>query len=139
MTNSNGCGYNRELRVHHVSSALVAEEYLPEHPEDGTVPSVRVDLALGYNDKHSKFFGSLQKHHHGPLGPLKGKRKDLLTCVPVEVKTASGLTVYSEAQLFVFASAMLQVVEKELSTQPKKTNQEPPVVVALSVHDHLWQ
>ena len=116
----------------------MAEEYLPVHPEY-RVQGVKVDFALGYYDTQSEIPGSLQEHHRTPLCPLKGKKDDFLTCVPVEVKTASGLTVYSEAQLFVFASAMLQVVEKELSTQPEKTNQEPPVVVALSVHDHLWQ
>ena len=116
----------------------MAEEYLPVHPEY-RVQGVKVDFALGYYDTQSEIPGSLQEHHRTPLCPLKGKKDDFLTCVPVEVKTGAGPTKNREVQLFIFGSAMLQVVEKWLSAQPNKTHQEPPVVVALSIHNHLWQ
>lgn len=118
---------------------------------------MKIGFALGYDGMGSETLCNIRKSKGDPLCPLKGKQnmRRFLTCVPLEVKTLAGNWMYSEARLFVFSSAVLQVVEKWISTQPtgsnqvqpKKSNrkqskgskQEAPIMVALSVHSHHWQ
>ena len=103
---------DRELQVINITSAVVAAEYLPEYHERGKIPSVKIDLALGYDSmaRECLTIRSLREHNTSHVCPLKGgKEKSLLTCVPVEVKTMACRTVYTEVQLSIFGCAMLQV------------------------------
>ena len=132
----NGClACDRELQALNISSEPVAKEYLPVHYHEGAISGVKVDLALGYQGDSSKTLRSIRKHLKGPFCPLKKPLQNrFLSCVPVRVGAWGDDAV---SKLSVFGSAIIQVVG-ELD-EPERSEQEPPIVVALSVRDHYWQ
>ena len=105
---------------------------------------MKVDLALGYDSLEHKPSCSIRGSTECPLTNSSCKNS-LLICVPVEVKIVTGILAYSEVQLFIFGSAMLQVVEKLISIQQtqsicwgERRKKEPPFVIALSIYGHYW-
>ena len=130
---------DRGLRVLDIALNPVAKEYLPAHSSDGVFSGVKVDLALGYHaSKSENPLLDIKGNQNSPLCPLEVPlQKMFLGCVPVKV--AMSITEHSETQISVFGCAMLQVVEKWISTQLEKSKQDPPAVVALFIHGHYWE
>ena len=113
------------------------------------ISSVKIDLALGYHNASSReTLPRINRDRRGPFCPLnKGLPDRFLSCVPVKLGTRSGDQMYNEARLFISGCAMLQVVEQWIPAQPRRSNQrqsmrsiqDPPIMVALSIHNHQWQ